>query len=169
MEVATLGVVGTLVGTVVGAFASILTTFISGIYSTRLQKNADSLERIERMRSFQRSNLIELQETLMDAVRLLGKAHLEFVMSFRNGVDANKIRLGEELGEKISIVNRKLTVLIERISEEELRGEVKSLRQLMTKCILSTTEEESFCLLGSINEKFDVFMGHLGDVLRSKY
>lgn len=83
MDAAIWGFIGTVVGTVVGASASILTTFINARNSARLQENADTLQRLERAREFQRTNLLELQEALSQHMRLIGRAHLEDVESFR--------------------------------------------------------------------------------------
>ena len=77
MEPVTWGFLGTIVGTIVGASASIITTLITGRYSIKLQKDAISHERNERAREFQRNNLLELQNVLSSHMRLVTRAHLE--------------------------------------------------------------------------------------------
>jgi hypothetical protein len=107
MDAATWGFIGTLAGAVIGATASICTTLVSSWNASRLQQNADYLERIERARAFQRDNLLALQDSLQDAMRLAARAHLEDAVAANFG----KSMLSEEVNQNILLSNRKLSIL----------------------------------------------------------
>ncbi len=169
MDAATWGFIGTLVGAVVGASASILTTVISGRNSAYLQKNTDTLERVERARSFQRSNLIELQDSLLDAMRFIGRAYVEDTMASKKNGEWGKSLLSKEVNQGILLSTRKLAILTERVSNDELRSDLKGLRQLMAQCLGASSESESVDLMQKVTSKFESFMEHLGIVLRSNY
>ena len=66
-----------LIGTVVGAAASIVTTWLATRTSYRLQQDKLREERAKRASAFQRQTLIELQEEFHDALRLINRAHIE--------------------------------------------------------------------------------------------
>ena len=58
------GFIGTLIGAIVGASASILTTKINSKNAIKIQEEIERNTRKERFRNFQRDNILELQETL---------------------------------------------------------------------------------------------------------
>lgn len=170
MDTATWGLIGTLVGTVVGASASILTTLISGTNSARLQEQADTLERLERARGFQRNNLLELQDSLLQEMRLTGRAHLEGVKSYReSGSEVRSNLLSEELNQELMISAGKVAILTERIADDTLRDNLKELRQKMTNVFMAKSETESIEMLQIASTSFIQVMVQLGAVLRSNY
>jgi hypothetical protein len=169
MDAATWGFVGALAGTVVGASASIVTTIISGWNANRLQKNADALERTERARAFQRSNLLELQDSLQDAMRLIGRAHHEDMLAARESGEWGKSMLSEEVNQGTLLANRNLAILTERVANDELRSNLRKLRQTMTNCLTSSSELESIGSIHSASSGFESFMEKLGIVLRGNY
>jgi uncharacterized membrane protein YccC len=169
MDAATWGFVGALAGTVIGASASIVTTIISGWNANRLQKNADALERTERARAFQRSNLLELQDSLQDVMRLIGRAHHEDMLAARESGEWGKSMLSEELNQGILLANRKLAILTERVANDELRSNLRELHQIMTNCLMSSSELESMGSIQRASSEFAPFMEKLGVVLRGNY
>jgi len=170
MDAATWGFVGTVVGAVVGASASILTTLISERNSARLQNNADTLERLERAREFQRNNLLEIQDSLAKNMRLVGRAHLEDVESYRkDGSEGRSNFLSEELDQELMLSSRKLAILTERIADDALRNNLKELRQKMTDVLMAKSEIESSEILQIVSTGFEQFMQQLGVVLRNNY
>jgi len=169
MDAAIWGLIGSLAGTVVGASASIFTTFISGKNTAFLQKAANSLERTERARSFQRENLIALQDALLDAMRLMNRAHHADMLAAREGGEWGKSMLGDELNQEIMLANRKLAILTERVADDVLRADLKKLRQTITKCLFASSENESTALILSVAPEFETFMENLGVLLRHSY
>jgi hypothetical protein len=65
------------IGTAVGALASIGTTWLTNRNSANLQASAKAAERVETQRAFQRQTLLELQDAFHDAIRLAARVHLE--------------------------------------------------------------------------------------------
>lgn len=169
MDAATWGFVGALTGTVVGASASIFTTIIGGWTANRLQKDADALKRSECARAFQRSNLLELQDSIQDAMRLLGRAHHEDVIAARESGEWGKAMLSEEVNEGSGLANRKLAILTERVADDELRSDLRELRQRMTNCLFAHSELEMRESMQRASSEFASFMEKLGIVLRSNY
>ena len=170
MDAATWGFIGTLVGAVVGASASILTTLISSRNSARLQEEADTLERLERVREFQRNNLLELQDSLSQNMRLIGRVHLEDVESFqKSSSDLRSSFLSEELNQELMVSNHKVALLTERIADDTLRENLKELRHKMTDVLMAKSETESREMLKIASTRFEQFMVQLGVVLRSNY
>lgn len=169
MDAATWGFLGALAGTIVGASASIFTTIISGWNANRLQTTADALERTERARAFQRSNLLELQDSLQDAMRLIGRAHHEDMLAARESGEWGKSMSSEEVDQGILLANRKLAILTERVANDELRSNLRTLRQTMTNCLVSSSEVESMRSIQRASSEFPSFMEKLGVVLRDNY
>ena len=170
MGAASWGFIGTVLGAVVGASASILTTLISGRNSARLQEKADTLQRLERAREFQRNNLLELQDSLFQQMRMIGRAHLEDIEYFRKSESGERSNfLSEELNQELMLSNRKVAILTERISDDSLRNNLKELRRKMTNVLMARSENESREMLQQASDHFELFMGQLGVVLRSNY
>jgi hypothetical protein len=170
MEPVTWGFIGTLLGTVVGASASIATTFITANNSRKLQEGAESIERRERARDFQRNNLLELQEALSTSMRLIGRAHLEDVKSFRKNEDDNRSSLlSEDLNQDLMASSRALAILTVRVSDESLRESLRALRSEMNNVLMAKNEVESSSALQRCSSDFEKTMENLGVVLRSAY
>lgn len=170
MDPAIWGFIGTVVGAVVGASASIFTTFITARNSAHLQENADTLQRLERAREFQRTNLLELQEALSQEMRLIGRAHLEDLESFRKSEnDGRSNLLSEELNQELMLSRRKVAILTERVSDDILRDNLKALRQNMSNVLMAKSENESRIMIKEAGNSFEQFMQQLGLVLRINY
>ena len=170
MEPVTWGFLGTLAGVIVGAAASIGTTYITTRNSRLLQQDAASLERKEQAREFQRQNLIELQESLFNCMRLTGKAHLEDLESFRKSTnDGRSSLLTEELSQELMMSNRQIAILTERVADQKLRNSIQELRKNMTNVLMAKTEQGSYSELQVASNSFDEIMKNLGSVLRESY
>ncbi len=170
MEPVAWGFIGTLVGAIVGASASIITTTITERNSRILQQDASSIERKEKSREFQRSNLLDLQEALSHGMRLVTRAHLESIRYFRShGEDGQLPLLTEELDQELLISNRTLAILSERIADDLLREGIKKLRREMTNAVMARSETESDAALERASFMFGETMEDLGVVLRNSY
>ncbi len=170
MEPVTWGFIGTLAGTIVGATASIATSIITARNSRNLQQDAASIERSQRAREFQRNNLLELQDALSSGMRLIGRAHLQDIESFRKSENEGQSSLlSPDLDQDLMISSRKLSLLTERIADQPLRESVNALRAEMTNVLMVRTEIESFSALERASSAFEKTMEHLGVVLRGSY
>jgi len=169
MEPVTWGVIGTLVGAVVGASASIITSIIAANSSRKSLYDADNLKRIERAREFQRNNLLDLQEELHLQIRLAARVHLEDVKAFKSGAKGLQNDLDNELDQQLMQSARKLNILVQRVSNDSLRNEIKEFRVLITNILLAKNEQESDRALEIASNAFEKIMDQAGNVLRSNY
>jgi gas vesicle protein len=169
MEASVWGLIGTLIGAIVGAAASIITTYLASKNSADLQREADSQERMERARSFQRETLLAVQDALHDALRLMMRAHQEDLASHRAGTVWGKGMLSTDLDETSRVANRRLALLNERIAHDSLRNELKALRRNIAHLNTVSSEHKAEALVQSSVQMADVFMENLGDVLRKTY
>ncbi|MEX1201370.1 MAG: hypothetical protein WEB02_11325 [Methylophaga sp.] len=169
MDPATYGLISTLVGVIVGAAASIVTTIITSRNNLKLQKDGDDLQRVERARAFQRNTLLELQENLQASMRNIGEMHHHDVVSFRKSGEWQKSLLGNELNERVLKVNQNLSLLTERIADDDLRNKVKVFRDTSSKILFTSSESEGDTRLSQSINDFNVLMEQIGKVLRDNY
>lgn len=163
MEQLTWAFMGTVTGAVLGAGASIITTLIATSNAKKIQKYGAMAERSEKAKEFQRNNLLELQNAVSISMRLIGKVHLS---DMENGQSS---LLPEELDNEVLDSNRQLSILTERIADDELRNAVKELRHRMTEVILAKTKSESLDAMKIASFTFEPTMEKLGEVLRNNF
>ena len=163
------GFIGTLVGTIIGASVSILTTRISNKNAIQIQEDIVKNERKERCREFQRNNLLELQEKLFYAIRLVNKAYLEDLDNYKISNNWRSSLLSPELDEEIGNCKRELSIKTERIGENELRNEIISLNKMITDFLLERKYEIVEQKLKILSDTFMNMMPKLGKVLRENY
>ena len=169
MEPATWGFIGTILGTIVGASASIFATYLNGKTSLNIQKSTEKFQRDEIFREFQRDNLLVLQEKLSQAMRLVTKAHLEDLENYTKTGEWNIPLLSTELDNQIGDTFRQVSIKIERIDDNVLRDEIKQLRIKMTDCLIAKSYEARQGNLLSLTKRFNNVMPKLGEVLRKNY
>lgn len=157
------------IGTVIGALASTGTAWISARNTSLLQDERARSERKERSNVFQRQTLLELQDSMHDALRLIHKAFHEDLLSSRSGAEWGRTLLSDELNESSRAANQKVAILIERVSNDALRKEVKNFMAFATKALLASSETEARTILeGSYAYANSVFE-LIGETLRQHY
>ena len=156
------------VGTIVGAFSSIATTSITNWNNFRIQKNTKTEERIERSKSFQRDTLVELQTEMIEYIRSLHLIHTEDLNAFNTSGNWGG-QIPKDISDKNREISVKTSVLIERISNDELRTELKEIKDLSTKCLMAKSKEEAQTFKEKTINKYTVCAEKLGEVLRSNY
>jgi len=169
MEAGAWGFIGAISGAIVGAGASVLTSVINSRNAARMQHSANSLERAERARAFQRETLVNLQEGLQDLMRLVTRAHLADLAANRNTGGWGKNMLPDDLSEEIRISNRNLAILLERIADDELRDDIKQLHGNINSVHTAKTKESAEARHMALAPLFQKSMEHLGAVLRQNY
>lgn len=159
-----------LLGALLGATASIATTFLSNRHAAALQAAADSDERQERAREFQRENLLACQDMMQVVGRLTAQVHHADAMAFKeSGTPWNTHTLPHEIDQDLALNIRRFVVLIERVENDELRNELKALKAALVRVTFSTSSEaaeSNLAVAMSANEKT---MEHLGVILRKTY
>jgi hypothetical protein len=158
------------IGAIVGAATSLLTTYINNRHAVRLQKETDVFKRSERAKEFQMNNLLELQESLLQHMRLVNSEHLEYMESLKKEGDWKRSDLlSKELDQEIMLSNRRLFILTERIKDNALRNNLDELHQKMNKISFAKSVTESIEILQTAATYFEQFMTQLGVVLRSNF
>ncbi len=86
MDPLTWGFIGTIIGAMVGASASIITTLINVQNSIKNQTNLEKYKRQEVFREFQRNNYLKIQEIFPSALRFAFKLHsIDVKNYYKNG------------------------------------------------------------------------------------
>ncbi|MEF1203983.1 hypothetical protein QTO12_26065 [Vibrio owensii] len=124
------------VGTIVGALASIATTAIASWSSHVLSNKAKEHEKQEIANAFQRETVLELQTELLEYFRTCGQIYRNDRVNFENtGKWGHSIP--DELAEKNRVLNAKTAILIQRISNDELRASLMVLKDNFTNLVSS--------------------------------
>lgn len=158
-----------LVGTIVGAIASIATTWLATLSAHRLEDNRSKTERSERANSFQRQTLIDLQEAIHDALRLVSRAHDEDREAYRATKEWRKNMLSEEVNEGSRLAMRRVAILVARVADDDLRGKVKVLMQGVAQCLLSPSEQDARLRFNKMVELSVSVFEEIGTTLRRHY
>lgn len=158
-----------LFGTVVGALASIGTTWISTETSYKIQRENQADDRAERAKAFQRETLLALQEAIHDALRLSARAHIEDSERLRKTGEWTRGFLSEEVNESLRLSRRKVAILIERVIDDSLRSDVKSLMSVSAEGVLARTEQQAEMNQQALAAMMTPILERLGYVLRSHY
>jgi hypothetical protein len=158
-----------LIGTLVGALASIGTTWLSSWNSHRLQEKKTKEERLERANAFQRETLIDLQDAIHNSLRLMTRAHIEDQKAHRQGSKWGTNLLGSELNEEIRLGNRRVAILVERVTDDALRTEVKALMSTASELALARSEADAKAASNGLTFKGATVLEQIGSVLRRHY
>lgn len=170
MEPITWGFIGTIVGTVAGASASILTTVIAERNRRSIRRDDATYARAERAQEFQCNNLLKVQDVLSSTMRLVFRAHLEDMHQYRNRLsESEPPMLSGNLDNEIRLSNRELSILSERIADDLLRENIKLLRARMSAVLVAKRAEESESALKALSYAFDESMAKIGIVLRNTF
>ena len=125
-----------LLGTLVGAGVSIGTSFIGVWKESRLQEKQCIFEREEKARTFQRENILKIQELLHKSISHMSKVHFSDLRAYKEtGVWGQNI-LNQDLNKDILINNKELVIIEERISNDELRKEINDFRSYVSSGML---------------------------------
>ncbi len=165
MEAALWGFIGTLVG----AIASIATVWISNKHAASLQQYASELERNERRRAFQRDTLLSLQDALHDELRISSRVYYADKRAFVESGSWGTQLLGDELNESSRIASRKVTILLDRVIDDELRKNIGELRTAMTNATMASSPESAENLFQSMMVRAPATMEQIGKALRAQY
>lgn len=157
------------IGTLIGASVSIFTTYLNNKNSVNIQMGNESFKRAELFREFQRDNLLQLQERLSFSMRLVGRAHFEDLKSFKETNKWKANLLDPDLDKDINQSFREISIKAERIDNDELRNEVKRLKEQMNECLLANNLPSRRGRITELTKDFEVVMSKLGEILRANY
>lgn len=155
-------------GTAVGALSSIGTTWLANQSSYRLQRERARDELAERSNTLQRESLLDVQDAIHDAIRLVHRAHIEDLKAHRTDKTWGKNLLPEDMSEEIQLAQRRVFILVERIMDEDLRGQIKSLMGTATEVLMARSEEQAHAYLGKTGNDAIKILEQLGTILRTR-
>lgn len=157
------------IGTIIGASASLATTYLTNRNSLQMQSQAKDHERREAARAFQRHTLLELQDAFHNAIRLTTRAYLADSEAHSRGVEWGRQLLPEGLAEEIRLCNRQVNLLLERVSDDFVRDSIKATMKELTIIPLLESRTESKAALDRIVSDSTSLFESLGKTLRSLY
>lgn len=169
MEPASWGFIGTILGTIVGASASIFATYLNGKNSVNIQKSTEKFKREELFREFQRDNLLKLQDEFSAGMRFIGKIHFESLNYFKKNNEWKGFRLSDNVDTGISTSFQNLMKLTERVNDDKLRAKIIDIRKDMARFSVSETESENLIYIKKLSDKFEILMTEIGIELRNNY
>jgi hypothetical protein len=158
-----------LVGTLIGASASILTTVLTNFTSLNIWKNTKRQEREERARAFQRETLLELQVQMRDYVRsnyLVVQYDMKVYNETGEWLGKN---IPADLDNKLLDLNSTTSLLIQRVSNDDLRLKLEELKKTVTKLMLSETQIIHERFNSKISVPYESLQRDIGKILRDLY
>ena len=158
-----------LVGTIVGALASIGISWISNRTASSLQAARVHHERLEVASAFQRQTLIDVQESIHDALRLVHRVYFEDYQAYRTTQQWESSLLPAALSEELRLAMRKVSILVERIADDPLRSQIKTLMCRTTQAQLASSEADARLRLAKTGADAQQTLEQIGTVLRSHY
>ena len=130
-----------LVGTAVGALASLGGAWLSGAHTLEGQREAKREERAEAAKALQRDTLLALQVALNDWMRQQMLANMEDQMFYRNHGRLNP-QLSPKLDLDLREACRTLSMLIERVTDDDLRATFKDMSQAGAAHVVAHSPKE---------------------------
>jgi len=110
--------------------------------------------------------LLELQEAVHDALRLVNRAHIEDTAAHYATKEWGKNMLSDEVNEGIRLAQRRVGLLIERVSDDDLRTSVKGLMDGATRVLFTRTKEQADFQINKTAEDAEKVLQSVGTVLR---
>lgn len=158
-----------LVGTIVGALASIGTSWISNRTASSLQAAKVHHERLEVASAFQRQTLLDVQEAIHDALRLVHHVYFEDLKAYRTTQRWGSSLLPVVLDEELRLAMRKVSILVERVADDPLRSQIKTLMCSTAQIQLAPSEADALLRLEKTGADARQTLEQIGTVLRSHY
>jgi Arc/MetJ family transcription regulator len=158
-----------LLGTLVGAIASIATTWMANHSTYKLQLEKARDERAVRASAFQRETLLELQEAVHDALRLINRAHIEDSKAHQATKEWGKNMLSDDINEGVRLAQRRVSILVERVADDHLRSIVNNMSKDATRVLLARSGQEAQLYMNQTAENAEKVFAATGTVLRQHY
>lgn len=164
MDAAVWGVIGTLVG----AGASIGTTWLTVWHCDKSKAAHAREERVEQARAFQRETLIHLQTTIHDLFEITSRAYGEGLAAFSKTDYWAPVRSLESEHLPMAKTMRHAEALVQRVADGELRRVSDRFLMDLTKAQLINTNSTDF-FEAMPTQQFVDLNNALGTVLRSHF
>lgn len=122
-------------GTLVGAGASFLATYLTARYAAKSQGEAAAKERAIRERLLQRQTLIELQNELNNLLRANAMIFMEDMRQAQQGMPWSGLVANVEASEAARRAFAQVSVLSSRVAIDAIRSEVGKVRDLLNEAL----------------------------------
>ena len=157
------------IGAIVGALASIMTTWLTNRHTAALQRQQSSDERKEHHRDFQRETLIALQDVMHEYLRMIASAHFEDLKAFAGGADWGRTLISKEISDGCMLTARRAVILMERIENDELRSNLKTLHKLLGDVTMMRSKDTAEAKLAQATKQAVKVFEDMGAELRRQY
>lgn len=158
-----------LIGTLVGALASIGTSWITSKSSNQIQREKLTYERAERAKDFQRETLLQLQEAIHENLRFTARANFEDYKNSRHTGTWGRTHLSDDVNDGLLNSRRRVSILVERVADDSLRKDIKSLMEIAAEGAFSKSEDEAEHNQMALSKQMTHTLPRIGAVLRSNY
>ena len=158
-----------LIGTLIGALASIGTTWITARNASTQQIAIAERARDEQNRTFQRETLLELQTAVSDILRLVSRAHFQDLVAFRSGTTWGRNMLDDALDAEMGTTFRKISLLTARVVDDQLRQEIQQAVASAAHVSAAVDEQSAMGQLSIAMDAGSALMGRIGVNLRQQY
>ncbi|MDM0107799.1 hypothetical protein QTH97_22830 [Variovorax sp. J22R24] len=157
------------IGTLIGALASIGTNIVTSRNAAALQSTASKLAREEQRRVFQRETLLKLQDELHALLRLTARMQIADKESFRRTSQWGAELLPDDLSNSEFEKTIEVKKLVERVDDEALRGDLKTLLAVLAEFKLAETEAQADNAFNTAVAVGNPAIERIGAALRSQY
>lgn len=158
-----------IIGAVIGASASIITTILTNNSSNNFQLKIEKLKREDIARQFQRQNLLSIQEKFYMLYRLVGKVHIHDTSNFEKTGEWRNQNLELSLDKELTDSLREISYLIERVGNDELRMKLSEIKTLLADVCIAKSIQEQQSLLQKSSNDFKIVMEKTGKDLRNNF
>lgn len=158
-----------LIGTLVGAAASLFATYTTNAHSAKQNSEARIQDRHEKFREFQRETLLELQVAIQDVMRTVFLVHLEDTKGFVSGGDWGSRTIPDKLSEEDADARRRIGLYVERVADDSVRGAVKQLMAEVNLIMRAASKAEADRALNNFTSKSTKVIELVGCTLRATY
>jgi hypothetical protein len=158
-----------LIGTLIGALASIGTTWITTRNAATQQIASAEYARAEQNRAFQRETLLQLQTEVSDLLRLVARAHLQDRKAFQAGSPWGHNMLDSDLDADMGTSFKKVSILTARVVDEQLRADVKLAVESVAGVSGAVDESSALSRFATAMHMGTSLMERIGDSLRKQY
>lgn len=158
-----------LIGTLVGAMTSIATTWIASRNNIHLQIVTNNQERAARGSAFQIQTLVDLQDAIHENLRLTTQAYIQDRDAHLRGIEWGHNMLEEPLNEDIRLIQSKAAILCERVSDDQVRAEIKTFMNTTYKTLQAKSVSDAKSLMEESYASGSKLLESIGRSLRSHY
>lgn len=158
-----------LLGTAVGAAASIGTTWLTNAHAAKLESQKAREIRAETARAFQRQTLLELQEAVHILARKATESFLYDRVRHSEGNEWGSVPIPDELDASLMESFRTVGILNQRVSNEVLRNKVVAFTETLADSVNAWSFDRATAARAVVIDDFGALSASIGECLRSNY